>query len=965
MPARLSVLLLAAAATQAQDGGLTLVRDGKSSYTIVRPADSSPSQIYAAEELQKFTREMTGAELPIVTDEQPLPANAILLGKTRYTEQVLGGLPGLAQMGEDGFGLATLPPHLVILGSPVRGTLYGVYELLERYGGCRWYSSWFSVVPQKATWSIPKLETAEAPAFVMREPFWFDMFDADLAARCRANGNSMRLDARHGGQIRFGAGLFVHTFYPLVPPGTYFGDHPEYYSELGGRRTADNAQLCLTNPDVVQVLTQNLLAAIRKDPGAKLYSVAQNDCGGACQCANCRASDAKYGGPSGTLINFVNQVAENVEKEFPDVWIETLAYQYTRHPPKNVVPRRNVVPRLCSIECDFSKPLDVSKYPQNVSFVDDIKGWSALTDKLYVWDYVTSFANYVTPFPNFGSAQGNIRFFRDNHVVGLFEEGAYHAKHASFAELRAWLEAKLMWNPDQPVEPLYDDFFKGYYGAAAGPVRAYFDELHALVKPDQYNLFIWAGAREAWLTDEFLSRAAGLWQEAERLVAADPARLYNVRMGAIPAMFARLERWPAVQTRYVFKDGMFQPGGVDAEYTALATEMLRRVEEGQVTALSEGSERTRQLLEVWRGRTAGYRPTMVTGGGMSAGVVAGGIDFADTTGSLIDTETGTYQVAKAEAAEADLQRDVSGRYRLERSVTAGADGVTVTSTVVNGGAEPMKVRPVLRSALDLGDAAAVKNGNTWLPLAVPEDQIFATASLPGAALNGRELLLASKAAGRAVRLRLPDAPVERIWFLSDAAQGSVRVFVLLPAQGLAGKARLGLPLLVQPAEVPADAPDLKPAAAHRRDRLVLEECMIPLGQPGVWGDIVADPEADDGFASKLYNTHFEWCMQWTVNPDWFDRGAQYKLRMHIKVGKSGRPGSAFWAGVYDAPRARGIGGVQPATSDVQDGYQWYDIATWAPEAGQYLWVGPGPFQGGEKSAIEALYVDKYELTKVP
>ncbi|MBM4035803.1 MAG: DUF4838 domain-containing protein, partial [Planctomycetes bacterium] len=452
----------------AQGGGLTLAARGQPAvYTIVAPAAGSPSQRHAAEELQAFIERLTGVRLPIAADDAPLPERAILLGATRHTAAVLGKAPDLAALGDDGFRLVTRPPHLLILGGPVRGTLYGVYEVLERFGGCRWYASWHSVVPRLEALAVPALDETQRPAFAMREPFWFDFFDGGLAARNKANGNAMRLEEKHGGKIRFGAGLFVHTFEALCPPGEFFAAHPEYFSEINGRRVKDHSQLCLTNPNVVRIVTERLLARIRKDPTARLYSVSQNDWHNFCTCPNCKAVDEREGSHAGTMIAFVNQVAEAVEKEFPDAWIETLAYQYTRKPPKTVRPRRNVVPRLCTIECDFALPLDRSTFEENRKFVEEIRGWSAMTDKLYIWDYTTNFRNYTAPFPNVLALQDNVRFFRDNRVVGLFEQGAYQGRHADFAELKAWLLAKWLWNPDLPADPLLKDFFEGYYGAAA------------------------------------------------------------------------------------------------------------------------------------------------------------------------------------------------------------------------------------------------------------------------------------------------------------------------------------------------------------------------------------------------------------------------------------------------------------------------------------------------------------------
>ena len=53
----------------------------------------------------------------------------------------------------------------------------------------------------------------------------------------------------------------------------------------------------------------------------------------------------------------VNSVADAIADEFPHVVVDTLAYQYTRPAPNITVPRKNVVIRLCSIECNFAAPL--------------------------------------------------------------------------------------------------------------------------------------------------------------------------------------------------------------------------------------------------------------------------------------------------------------------------------------------------------------------------------------------------------------------------------------------------------------------------------------------------------------------------------------------------------------------------------------------------------------------------------
>jgi len=137
----------------------------------------------------------------------------------------------------------------------------------------------------------------------------------------------------------------------------------------------------------------------------------------------CKALDALEGSQSGTMIHFVNAVAEAIEDEFPDVFIDTFAYWYSRKPPKFVKPRDNVIVRLCSIECCFAHPLNDPACAVNVPFAHDIKKWSSIAKNLYIWDYTTNFSAYNVIFPNFGVLQKNMQFFLENNAIGVFAQG--------------------------------------------------------------------------------------------------------------------------------------------------------------------------------------------------------------------------------------------------------------------------------------------------------------------------------------------------------------------------------------------------------------------------------------------------------------------------------------------------------------------------------------------------------------
>ena len=318
-------------------------------------------------------------------------------------------------------------------------------------------------MPRRPSLSVGSLAIRFKPPFEYREPYWYVAFDDVWAARNKANGTRAGGDALRGGRQVYEG--FVHTFYTLIPPGKYFDAHPDWFSEIDGRRTTTNAQLCLTNEDMRRELVKNLGERLRANPEATIASVSQNDCFGNCTCPNCRAVDEEEGGPAGSLLRFVNAVAADLEAEFPQVAFDTLAYQYTRKPPRLVRPRPSVIVRLCSIECSFARPLDD---PKNKAFFDDLDGWSKIANRLYIWDYTTDFSHYVQPHPNYGVLASNIRLFADRNVRGVFEQGAYQSWGSEMAELRAWVLAKLLWDPRLDGDALREEFLEGYYGPCRG-----------------------------------------------------------------------------------------------------------------------------------------------------------------------------------------------------------------------------------------------------------------------------------------------------------------------------------------------------------------------------------------------------------------------------------------------------------------------------------------------------------------
>jgi len=524
--------------------GLILAENGETDYRIVISQNASPSEKYAANELKHFLRSISGADIPIVTDKEEIDEKEILIGDSLHLENLKDIDVDFRALGDEGFIIKTLGKYLIIVGGRLRGTMYGVYTFLEKYLGCRWFTSKMSMIPRMDKLVIGEIDDVQVPVLEYREPFYTDAFDADWAVRNKVNGNFAKIDKNRGGRVKYYP--FVHSFDKLIPRELY-ETHPEYFPLIDGKRVDGYAQRCLSNPDVIKLAIKRVKEWIKQHPDVKIISVSQNDTGKWCQCPDCRALDESEGTPAASIINFVDKVAEAIEKEYPDKYIDTLAYQYSRKPPKTLRPRENVIIRLCTIECCFSHPLETCDSKENQEFKKDIVGWSRLTDNLYVWDYVTNFAHYLMPFPNLYSLKPNIKFFIKHNVKGIFEEGNYSpGGHGEFAELRAYILAKLLWNPDTDVDILIDEFLEYYYSKAAKPIREYIDMIYSIVMKKNIHVHIFDPPTSSFLNDDVLEKADQLFDEAEKMADSEEIRL-RVKVARLPIQYVilvtnRLER---------------------------------------------------------------------------------------------------------------------------------------------------------------------------------------------------------------------------------------------------------------------------------------------------------------------------------------------------------------------------------------------------------------------------------------
>lgn len=533
------------------DKGYTVFKNGHSDYSIVVASNASESEQYAAKELQHWIQEVSGVCLPIGDEQSGEVGKRLIVGRNNLTEELLKRAgkefpetKDSPMKKDESFTYCNAGGDILLFGGAFRGTLYAVYSLLEKELDCRWYTSTVSVAPPRKKWVFQTLENHEEPGIEMRDNFYWDVIhDAAFAARMRNNTvlfpPSQREKIPGTSQIYY---YGAHTMGHFIPAAEYFDKHPEYFSLIDGKRLRENTQLCLSNPEVLQICIDKMRQTMREHPEHAIYALEQNDCFNPCQCPNCQALVDKYGGQSGILVWFVNQVADAIREEFPDKFVGTFAYQYTRRPPKDIQPKDNVVIRLCSIECCLMH--DYDECEENKNFQKDLEEWSAIAPHLYIWDYVVTFTHYMLPLPNFQNLQSHIQAFRDHNAIGVLEEGAYQNRGAELDEMRAWVLSKLLWNPECNVDSLIEDFTNGFYGSAAPFIREYLTYEHTILRREGVHVNCFPQPTSELYTDEYVEEGRKIFQKAKDAVAEDSTLLARVELAELPLCYLELERTP-------------------------------------------------------------------------------------------------------------------------------------------------------------------------------------------------------------------------------------------------------------------------------------------------------------------------------------------------------------------------------------------------------------------------------------
>lgn len=544
-------LLLFPLCTDAAD---ILFSCGKTTYGIVVSNNASVTEKNAAEELKEYLQQISRASFMVSS----IPGRRNIYVGYEKSFAIYQGIEPFDD-DSDGFSIKKIGHDLIIYGGRERGTMYGVFRFLQEYLGIQWYTPDYTKIPERKQFRLGDISLSETPIIKYRNTDFFCAKNIPWMAHNYMNTRNKNSKNSYGVKVCYSG---THSMGKLLPASKYFKTHPEYFAYRDSHRLEKKGQLCLSNPDVLKIITDGILSEIEKHPNAVIYDVSQLDNKNYCTCNKCVAMEQKYGGHSGLMIWFVNQVAREVKKKYPEKYIGTFAYHYTRPAPSNIRPDDNVVIRLCTNGCCFSHPLSDECNKANAAFMKDLKDWSRLTDKIYIWDYIVNYGNYIAPYPNIQVLGPNLKTFADYHVIGVFEEAQSGTLGNAFEEMKSWLVGQLMWNPEQDSDKLVSMFIKDYYGKAADDILSYYNLCLSLVDQDTH-LNGRTDIPKHPFTDEFIEESYKILEKAlacaendtvkerVRKVMMQPAALECARH---PKAFYKAGKWPE------FKDLLLKYG---------------------------------------------------------------------------------------------------------------------------------------------------------------------------------------------------------------------------------------------------------------------------------------------------------------------------------------------------------------------------------------------------------------------
>ena len=453
---------------------------------IQLPQNANPCERFAAAELTDFIKACVSSfEKPYVFH----------IGRTARWEEI-GLATVLPKLKTDGFAIKSAENEVFIFGRRDRGTLYGVYEFIERFLKVNFVARDYTYIPPPHRVVLGNIDLIDNPDFDLRSYRCYQMLDPLFAVRKRMVVTFGKNIPEYGGGLTRDFYDLGHNALRLVPESQYLKDHADFYVMKGGKPV----DICWSNgvsdggnaesgQNVCAAIIKSVIDICKANPEIRYFMIAQEDSvDDKCQCEKCRSRAEKYGAYSANFVIMLNAVAKEVnrwaESVGREICLVTFAYNYTERPP---VKKVNGHLESTGLKCDehvyiklalscadyahsFVDPKQNGSEYHELSYKEVFEGWKMVADHFMIYDYSTNFFEYLWYFPNRKVLEENYRFYKKIGAVYV-ESQAEHDHPSGFqSDLKCYIASALLWNTEKNADALTEEFCRAYYREAAESV---------------------------------------------------------------------------------------------------------------------------------------------------------------------------------------------------------------------------------------------------------------------------------------------------------------------------------------------------------------------------------------------------------------------------------------------------------------------------------------------------------------
>ena len=497
-----------------EDSAQYLVLNNKAIYTVIVSESATPTEKFAAEELKKTLKKISGADVSIKNKPANKKQCCIVLGTANSNPEIKAVLAnsnsGYGNIkGNDGFCIIKKGNTIYITGDQPKGVLNGVYDFLEKNTGIIWTRSveTGNVFTKMNTIKITKTDYCEKSPFDLRgwhSCGWGDENNSDPQTQLLLSRNKINLDMVEFGNVREPLthdkngvhGLLAgHNLNRWLPNEKYFAAHPEYYCLVDGKRVPvgpNTGQVNFANPDVANVIANNVIDYLKNAPKSMDYigiTAEDNSIFDQSELSTkpiktnngiiVQPTDPAY--KSTIFFTFFNKVTQIVRAKYPNVKMVTFAYLFTDEPPVCDIDKNILIMYAPLSECD-RHPLnsDEKTCISNFRYNQKLVNWVNKTNNLIIYNYYGSFDSYEFERPIEEKVQADLQYYKSLGIKGILPEGqADLVKNQqpgwAVNSMRFWIMNKLFWNPDLNIQALKEEYLQKTYGKAATAMRKYSD----------------------------------------------------------------------------------------------------------------------------------------------------------------------------------------------------------------------------------------------------------------------------------------------------------------------------------------------------------------------------------------------------------------------------------------------------------------------------------------------------------